>query len=83
VFEKQVPVGAKGEGNVIWIAEVAMILLMPVNNYLFVQQTTVVLTIKDITNATRGMFILVTIKQVLDLSFALEIALKLRDEGYV
>ena len=60
-----------------------MILLMSINNHLFVQQTTVVLTIKDITNATRGMFVLVAIKQILDLSFALEIALKPWDERYV
>ena len=60
-FEEQVTVSTEREGNVSRIAEVAVCPLMTVNHNFLVKQATIMLTIEDITNATRDVHVVITI----------------------
>jgi len=61
-FEEQVAVGTERKGNIGWVAEIAVVLLMPIHDNLLVKQAMVVLAIEDITNTTRNMPIVITVK---------------------
>jgi hypothetical protein len=60
-FEEQVTISAEREGNVSRVAEVAVGLLMTINHNFRIEQATIMLTIEDITNATRDVLVVITI----------------------